>query len=327
MPLSGGFGKGPIGKTGIKDPEYPLTWPPALWFRGPMDSTPHYTWVDTPDKLAEAGAVITRAPILALDTEYDSFRYFRDRLCLIQIEACGRVFFVDPLGGLDLSFLGRPFASPGVIKILHAGDNDLRLLKRDYGFVFRGVFDTQRAASLLAQPRLSLAGLLEDALGLELAKEKKTQRSRWDQRPLTERQLVYAAEDVVHLPALYRRLKGELERQGKTAQAREAFAALTRVIWQERVWDPRASDRIKGASDLDPEGRDRLRRLCAWRFEKARGSNRPPFMIAPDEALLDLARGASGNPPAPGRERIPRAYQAELALLLAGEQREFPGDH
>ncbi|MBN2438923.1 MAG: ribonuclease D, partial [Deltaproteobacteria bacterium] len=162
-----------------------------------------WTFVNTPAKLAKAEKSIRAAPVIALDTEYDSFRCFRDKLCLLQVQTGKRTWLIDPLAeGLDLSFLGDVMIDPEVLKIFHAGDNDIRILKRDYAFAFRNIFDTHRAASLLGFRQLALSTLLEIHLGVTL--EKKMQRSRWDIRPLSEEQLDYAALDTAHLPDLYR---------------------------------------------------------------------------------------------------------------------------
>jgi len=103
-----------------------------------------WTWVDTLVKRRYAEKEIKASPVLCIDTEYDSFRYFRDKLCLIQIKAEKRTYLFDPLNDLDISFLAEPFANSAILKILHAGDNDIRLLKRDYGFAFKNIFDTHR---------------------------------------------------------------------------------------------------------------------------------------------------------------------------------------
>jgi ribonuclease D len=168
-----------------------------------------WTFVDTPANLAKAKKSIRAAAMIALDTEYDSFRYFRDKLCLLQVQTGKRTWLIDPLAAdLDLSFFGDVLIDPNVLKIFHAGDNDIRILKRDYGFAFRNIFDTHRAASLLGFRQLALSTLLETQLGINL--EKKMQRSRWDIRPLSEEQLDYAARDTAHLPDLYRKLDEEL---------------------------------------------------------------------------------------------------------------------
>ncbi len=247
-----------------------------------------WTLVDTPLELKKAEESIRAAAIIALDTEYDSFRYFREKLCLLQIHTGERIWLVDPLAGLDLSFLGNVLSAPEVLKIFHAGDNDIRILKRDYGFTFRNIFDTHRAAALLGGTRLSLSALLKHYLDVTLVKE--MQRSRWDLRPLSAGQLHYAALDTVHLIALHQGLEAELRDKGLAAQARQIFTGMTEVKWQPKTLDPAAHRRVAGYDALTTEQRDRLRRLFRWRFEKARETNCALFMLLTDRQLVDLSR-------------------------------------
>src|SRR5512138_3076861 len=93
--------------------------------------------VDTPEAAGRAALHLKQASLLGIDTEYDSFRYFREKLCLIQIFAPSTTYLIDVTADLDLSFLTEPLKSESVVKILHAADNDIRLLKRDYGFEFQ----------------------------------------------------------------------------------------------------------------------------------------------------------------------------------------------
>jgi ribonuclease D len=243
-----------------------------------------WTFVDTPEKLAKAEKSIREAKVIALDTEYDSFRYFREMLCLLQIQTEERTWLIDPLAaGLDLSFLGDVLIDPEILKIFHAGDNDIRILKRDYAFGFRNIFDTHRAASLLGFRLLSLSTLLETHLGVTL--EKKMQRSRWDLRPLSEEQLDYA-----HLTDLYRKLDAELHEKGLEKEAKRLFVGMTAVVWRPRVLDRSAHRNIAGYAQLDSEQKERLRLLYRWRFEKAEEINRACFMLLSDSQLIGLAR-------------------------------------
>jgi ribonuclease D len=247
-----------------------------------------WTFVDTPAKLAKAEKSIRTAPVIALDTEYDSFRYFREKLCLLQIQTEERTWLIDPLAGLDLSSLGEVMIDPEILKIFHAGDNDIRILKRDYAFGFRNIFDTHRAASLLGFRLLSLSTLLETHLGVTL--EKKMQRSRWDLRPLSEEQLDYAALDTAHLTDLYRKLDAELHEKGLEKEAKRLFAGMTSVVWRPRVLDRSAHRNIAGYAQLDSGQKERLRLLYRWRFEKAEEINRACFMLLSDPQLIGLAR-------------------------------------
>ena len=176
-----------------------------------------WIFVDTPKKLQRAREEVGSASLLSIDTEYDSFRHFREKLCLIQIHTDSTTFVFDPLDSLNLLFLCKSFANPSVVKILHAADNDIRLLKRDYGCEFINIFDTHRAALLLGFKQLSLEKMIKEFLDVELEKSKKVQRSRWDKRPLTNEQLHYAALDVQYLPALYEKQLSRLKENNMLA--------------------------------------------------------------------------------------------------------------
>jgi ribonuclease D len=252
--------------------------------------TNEWIWVDTVSKIDAAREEISRSPILCVDTEYDSFRYFRAVLCLIQIKADEKTYLFDPLNGLDFSFLGSVFADPNVLKVMHAGDNDVRILKRDYGFTFWNIFDTHRAASILGCHYLSLAALVGRYLGIEFEKKKSMQRSRWDTRPLSWEQLQYAVEDTAYLKELYRKLEGEIEEKGLQVGARKAFRGIAEVMWAENHYKPRGYKNIKGYKLLDAHQKRCLKRLYHWRVQKANMTNLALFRIISDQTLLDLAR-------------------------------------
>jgi ribonuclease D len=255
-----------------------------------MDMNHQWVWIDTQTIMNEAKENISNSSIICVDTEYDSFRYFREVLCLIQIDAGGRTYLFDPLGKLDFSFLGTTFKNPSVLKIMHAGDNDIRLLKRDYGFEFKNIFDTHQAASILGCHNLSLSTLISQYLGMELKKDKKMQRSKWETRPLKEEQLHYAVEDTAHLTALYRRLESEIQLRGLKRKAARAFDKIAAVTWSEKLFNPQACKGIKGYDSLSAHQKHYLLNLYSWRFQKAKKTNMARFRILSDQALLDLAR-------------------------------------
>ena len=246
--------------------------------------------MDSSAKLRYAGRDIQTSAILCIDTEYDSFRYFHDKLCLIQIKSDKRSYLFDPLNGMDLSFLASPFNNPAVLKVLHAGDNDIRLLNRDYGFTFRNVFDTHRAASLLGCHYLSLATLIKQYLNIDLEKKKKVQRSQWDIRPLTEEQLTYAVLDTAYLKPLYEILAGEIRSRKLERAATDAFAEITNATWQEKIFNVHGYKRVKAYPLLTAVQKKRLQYLYGWRFQKARTLNRAIFMILSELDLVRLAR-------------------------------------
>jgi ribonuclease D len=246
--------------------------------------------VDTPKKLLRAVDDFEQASVLSIDTEYDSFRYFKEKLCLIQIHANTTTYVFDPTDNLDLSFLSKYFGNRQIVKILHAADNDIRLLKRDYKFDFKNIFDTHRAAFILGFKQLSLERMITQFVGVELKKSKKMQRSRWDNRPLTEEQLEYAVQDVTYLPALYEKQAAELGLKGLKDVARDAFAKIAACNWQEKRIDRHGHTKVKGYYCLNQEQKELFKRLYFWRFQRAKEENRAIFMFLPDKNLLELAQ-------------------------------------
>jgi ribonuclease D len=271
-----------------------------------------WLFVDTQKKLQRAVNDFERAKVLSIDTEYDSFRYFREILCLIQIHANNTTYVFDPLENLNLSFLGKYFDNQRIVKILHAADNDIRLLKRDYKFNFKNIFDTHRAALLLGFQQLSLEKMIKEFVGVELKKNKKIQRSRWDSRPLTEEQLEYAVQDVIYLPALYEKQSAALDIKDLKNVAAEAFVKIADTNWREKRLDRHGHTKIKGYYCLNQEQKELIKRLYVWRFHRAKEENRAVFMFLPDKNLLELAQDTES----------PEKYLSQRKLKLYGDEIE-----
>ena len=116
--------------------------------------------VDTPARFAQMMAQAEKEPVLALDTESDSlYRYFY-KVCLIQLSTPLTDYLLDPLRLPDITALGGLLANPHIEKVFHAAENDILVLKRDYGFSFANVFDTMLAARILGWRQVGLAALL-----------------------------------------------------------------------------------------------------------------------------------------------------------------------
>jgi ribonuclease D len=271
-----------------------------------------WLFVDTQKNLQRAVNDFERTKVLSIDTEYDSFRYFKEKLCLIQIHANNTTYVFDPLNDLNLSFLGKYFDNQRIVKILHAADNDIRLLKRDYKFNFKNIFDTHRAALLLGFQQLSLEKMIKEFVGVELKKNKKIQRSRWDNRPLTEEQLEYAVQDVIYLPALYEKQSMALGIKDLKDAAAEAFIKIADTNWREKRLDRQGHTKIKGYYCLNQEQKELFKRLYIWRFHRAKQENRAMFMFLPDKNLLELAQDTES----------PEKYLSQRKLKLYGDEIE-----
>ncbi|MCF8053602.1 MAG: ribonuclease D [Deltaproteobacteria bacterium] len=252
-------------------------------------------FVDAPQKMQKALKDIASSSVLGIDTEYDSMRYFREKLCLVQIATETKVYIFDPLGTIPLVSLGEMFASDWQTKIFHAAENDIRLLKRDYGFTFNSIFDTQRGATLLGYSDLSLARVIEEVLGIKFVKNKSLQRSRWDKRPLSAEQIEYAGHDVFHLFAIHREFTRKMEEAGVTDAARKSFNSVAQIKWSPRIFDKDGYTRLAGFADLTPRQQSRLRGLYQWRFYRAKMLDIAVYRVMSDSELVNLANGDSAD--------------------------------
>jgi len=247
-----------------------------------------YVWVDSERDLVRAAELLSRATSLAVDTEADSFYHYHHKCCLIQVSDGEAVYLVDPLALKRLEPLGEVLGSRRIVKVLHAAEQDVLYLRRDFGFHMEPVFDTMIASQLLGKTGIGLASLLLAYFGVKL--DKGSQRDDWSHRPLTERQKSYAAEDVRHLIHLSQVLMDELKIVGRLSWAEEEFALVARRAWEPRVFDPEMFWTIKGARDLPSQDAAVLRELYAMRDRRAGEADLSPFRILSDETLLALAR-------------------------------------
>ena len=245
-------------------------------------------WIRTPGEMDALVASLQRAKMLSIDTEADDLHHHPVKLCLVQVaDDHGRGHLVDPLALPTLEPLGPFFADAGVVKVLHAADNDLAYLKRLYGFSVANVFDTAIAARFLGVTSLSLDGLLRDFIGVDPGPSR--QKDDWSKRPLSPAQETYALNDVLHLVPLREKLLEALRAKGRELWVEEECALIAAMPAPEKTVDPDAYMRHKGAKDLDARGLAVLRELYQARETLAIKLDRPPFMILSNEVLVALA--------------------------------------
>lgn len=207
----------------------------------------------------------------------------------LQIATAQDCVLVDLVAIKSLGSLGRALLDPKITKVLHAGRIDLEMLASLLGAPLTNIFDSQIAAALLGYgEQLSLASLLKTAIGIEVKKEHAF--TDWTRRPLSEGQIDYALNDVRHLPALHDFMHQELAHKNRLGWASEEFEALDAVEGRGSADECQLYKNIRGAATLKQSQLDMLRELAAWRELKARKLNLPPSKLAPDEALLELAR-------------------------------------
>ena len=247
--------------------------------------------IDTVEKLEAFLPELRAAKWIALDTEADSLHAYPEKLCLIQVSVDGSDQLVDPLSktGLDAFFqiLGEHEL------ILHGADYDLRLLRRDCGFVPRKIFDTMLAARLLGCREFGLGSLVSKYLNVTL--EKGPQKANWARRPLTKRMEDYAHNDTRYLKPLCEILSAQLKERGHLAWHQQSCAQLVEECSILRQPDPDLIWRMKGSHQLSPTGLGVLRALWHWREREAVHANRPPYFILAPEVMVRISALAAND--------------------------------
>jgi ribonuclease D len=247
-----------------------------------------------PRSTAELAERARAAGRLGIDTEFMGEGRYQPLLCLVQIaidDPAGDgvdVVVLDPLTEeWDTDPLADVLADPDIQVILHAARQDVALLRRDWGKPVRGVFDTQVAAGFAGmRAQLGYEPLLKEVLGVRLRKS--ASFTRWDSRPLTQEQLAYAREDVLHLLQLTDALQERLDGMGRLEWALEECRAF------EGVDDRRDVDAVFGklprVNSLEPAQRAVARELVAWREDTAQSTDRPVSTVLHDSALVEIAK-------------------------------------
>lgn len=258
---------------------------------------------------------------IGIDLEFIRDRTYFSRLALVQIAVGDTHALIDPLGPVRLDALDALISDPDVVKVLHAGKQDLEIFYQRTQTPPRNVFDTQIAAALLGLgEQISYGGLVSKVVGVTL--EKGESYSDWLRRPLTPSQERYALNDVVHLLPAHTRLSERLTALGRVdwmqaecAQYEDAetFAPDPRTVYR----------RVKGYRKLNRRALAVLRELAIWREEQAMERDRPRRSVAGDEVLLTLARKQPTRTPALTHTRglHPAERQRSGVALIAAVRR------
>jgi len=246
-------------------------------------------------EVAAAAALAHANGRFGIDTEFMSEGRYRALLCLTQLavedprEPTGiRTILIDGLDHeVDVQPLAQLLADPQVEIVLHAGRQDVAILRGAWATELTNVFDTQIAAGFVGESaQAGYANLISAVLGLRVGKT--ASYTRWDARPLTGEQLSYAAEDVAHLLQLADEIQRRLRETGRVDWAVEECRRLEAAT-DER--DPETAwERLPRVGQLDPQARAVAKRLAAWRERTASTEDRPVGQVLQDPPLLELAK-------------------------------------
>ena len=245
--------------------------------------------------IADLAARATEQGRLAIDTEFVSERRYQALLCLAQVavpdpEAAGavRTEVLDPLEGhLDPGPLAGVLAEPAVEVVVHAGRQDVAILRRSWETEVTNIFDTQIAAGFLGfGSQEGYESLVRKVLKVRLKGSEGF--TRWDRRPLTPQQLEYAADDARLLLALGDELERMLVERGRLEWAREECRALEKASDERDAG--RVYERLPRLGRLNERARGVARELVEWREGVAQSMDRPASFVLPDHALIEVAR-------------------------------------
>lgn len=245
------------------------------------------------DELAETARATGR---LGIDTEFMGEGRYQALLCLTQVAVepdgrgtAPRVEVLDPLVGDEGApgALREVLADPAVQIVMHAGRQDVAILRRAWRTEITTIFDTQIAAGFAGmRAQIGYEGLLAETLGVRL--NKSASFTKWDQRPLSDEQLLYAREDVLHLLQATDVLQERLTASGRLDWAVQECRFL------EGVSDERAVDvvfaKLPRVNSLDPAQRAVARELVVWRERTARENDRPATTVLADAPLVEIAK-------------------------------------
>ena len=218
---------------------------------------------------------VTGAEVLAIDTEFLRETTYYPKLCLLQMATDDEVAIIDPLSVDDLSVIAPLLEDERTVKLFHAGGQDIEILLREVGSMPRPLFDTQVAAALLGHTQqIGYGALVHAVCGVTL--KKTDSYTDWSQRPLSDSQIDYAADDVIYLPRVYRKMRSELESKGRLGWLAPDF---------EEMMQPREVQRATPPALSSPETSDATRRagscraareFAAWREEEAQQTRYAP---------------------------------------------------
>lgn len=231
---------------------------------------------------------LSQSDFVAVDTEFMRENTYWPDLCLVQIGNADEAAAIDPKAeDIDLTpLLDLLVNNEDVLKVFHAGGQDIEIIYNLTGRTPHPMFDTQIAAMALGLgEQVGYSNLVESLIGKSL--DKGARFTDWARRPLDKRQIDYAIGDVTYLAELFPKMLKRLRKTGRGAWLDQEM---------ERIADPSnyANDpglswkRVRIASrKADVLGR--LKSAAAWREQEARSKNLPRGRIMKDETLADIA--------------------------------------
>lgn len=247
-----------------------------------------YQLIQTQVQLDTFVEQIQNKPILAIDTEFMRRRTLYPEVALIQVFDGEHLALIDPLAELSLFDFWQVLKDPAVLKVLHSPSEDIEVFQKYAGFVPAPLFDTQFALQLLGEGNcMGFALMVKTLLGIEI--DKSESRTNWLQRPLTTKQLDYAAADTFHLLPCFELI---IDRINK-ADLFEIILDESELIANKRAFqtpDELLYKDIKNAWQLKPHELAVLKELAIWRRNKAIRKNLALNFVLKEHNMTEIAK-------------------------------------
>ena len=244
--------------------------------------------ITTTADLAQFCATFGDEQFITVDTEFIRERTYFPQLCLMQVATSKEAVAIDPIAGpeMDLTPLYDAFADERLVKVFHACGQDIEIFVHESGRIPFPLYDTQIAAMVCGYGEsISYENLVMDIVGASL--DKASRFTDWARRPLSDRQLVYALDDVIHLRVIYEKLKARIDADGRSDWLGEEMSDLADIT-KYRVDANRAWVRLKVKSRT-PAVLQTLRATAAWREEMAAKKDVPRQRILKDDYVVQVA--------------------------------------
>jgi len=275
-----------------------------------LNNNADYSFYNTLHEAGDYLLALGGCEVVALDTEFIRTRTFYPIPALYQLNGAGRIALLDATDPGDWSDFTKLLSSESQIKVMHACSEDLEVFSRHFGLSPNRLFDTQVAHAFISEEfSISYARLVHAMFGVEL--DKQETRSNWLMRPLTNRQLNYAADDVHYLLEIYEIMRNKLVQLNRL----DWFEEEMRTILRPRGVTPENYFRsVKRSGSLSSAELSILQEMCMWREKQARSEDVPRSQIVKDEFLVLIAA-------------LPRPDPGELRKILDRRTNEKYGLH
>lgn len=229
-----------------------------------------------------------KSPYIAIDTEFLREKTYYPKLCLLQMGIENEIAIVDPFKIRNLAALADVLVDPSIVKIFHACSQDVEILYHETGIVPSPIFDTQIAAAVLGKTQqASYSSLVSQYCDVNLPK--KDSFTDWSQRPLSDSQIHYAADDVKYLPQIYYEMLAQLKKKNRLSWLEETFADLSKK--EKYEIDPRVRyKKLKRVNQLNARQQAAAREFAAWRELQAQRLNIPRKWVVSDEQIVEACR-------------------------------------